>query len=35
MFGIGSTKMAFIKKESIYNQFHADLVMPLDDKICY
>ena len=33
MFGIGTTKMAFVKSKSIYNQFYSDLVTPLDDKI--
>ncbi|MCD8019297.1 MAG: alpha/beta hydrolase, partial [Clostridiales bacterium] len=33
MFGIGTTRMAFVKRESIYNQFYSDLVTPLDDKI--
>jgi hypothetical protein len=33
MFGIGSRDMAFVKKESIYNQFNSDLVTPLEDNI--
>jgi hypothetical protein len=33
MFGIGSRDMAFVKKESIYNQFYSDLVTPLADGI--
>jgi pimeloyl-ACP methyl ester carboxylesterase len=33
MFGIGSQDMAFVKKESIYNQFYSDLVTPLADGI--
>ncbi|MCD7835480.1 MAG: alpha/beta hydrolase, partial [Lachnospiraceae bacterium] len=34
MFGIGTIRMAFVKRESIYNQFYSDLVTLLDDKIC-
>jgi hypothetical protein len=33
MFGVGSRDMAFVKKESIYNQFYSDLVTPLADGI--
>jgi pimeloyl-ACP methyl ester carboxylesterase len=33
MFGIGSRDMAFVTKESIYNQFYSDLVTPLADGI--
>ncbi|MCD7724230.1 MAG: alpha/beta hydrolase [Clostridiales bacterium] len=33
MFGMGTTRMAFVKRESIYNQFYSDLVTPLEDKI--
>ncbi|MCD8015994.1 MAG: alpha/beta hydrolase [Lachnospiraceae bacterium] len=33
MFGIGTTRMAFAKRESIYNQFYSDLVTPLNDQI--
>jgi pimeloyl-ACP methyl ester carboxylesterase len=33
MFGVGSRDMAFVKKESIYNQFYSDLVTPLEDHI--
>lgn len=33
LFGIGSTKMAFVKSKSIYNQFYSDLVTPLEDNI--
>jgi pimeloyl-ACP methyl ester carboxylesterase len=33
MFGVGSRDMAFVKKESIYNQFYSDLVTPLADDI--
>jgi pimeloyl-ACP methyl ester carboxylesterase len=33
MFGIGSLDMAFVKKESIYNQFYSDLVTPLENNI--
>lgn len=32
MFGVGSDSMAFVKKESIRNQFYSDLVTPLEDK---
>ncbi|MCD7834453.1 MAG: hypothetical protein LUH00_10800 [Lachnospiraceae bacterium] len=30
---MGTKRMAFVKRESIYNQFYSDLVTPLDDKI--
>jgi hypothetical protein len=33
MFGIGSRDMAFVKRESIFNQFYSDLVTPLEDHI--
>lgn len=33
LFGIGSTRMVFVKKRSIYNQFYSDLVTPLEDNI--
>ena len=33
LFGIGSTDMAFVKKESMYNQFYSDLITPLDNQI--
>jgi pimeloyl-ACP methyl ester carboxylesterase len=33
MFGVGRQDMAFVKKESIYNQFYSDLVTPLEDNI--
>lgn len=33
MFGINSTRMSFVKKESIRNQFYSDLVTPLKKKI--
>jgi pimeloyl-ACP methyl ester carboxylesterase len=33
MFGVGSRDRAFIKKESIYNQFYSDLVTPLEEGI--
>ncbi len=32
-FGIGTTKMAFVKKESIFNQFYTDLITPLQENI--
>ena len=33
MFGIGSTRMSFVQKESIYNQFCSDLITPLEKGI--
>lgn len=33
MFGIGSTRMAFVRRESIRNQFYSDLATPLEDHI--
>lgn len=33
MFGLNSTKMSFIRRESIQNQFYSDLVTPLEDQI--
>ena len=33
MFGIGNTRMAFVRKESIRNQFYSDLVTPLETGI--
>lgn len=33
MFGIGNGSMAFVKKQSIRNQFYSDLVTPLQDNI--
>lgn len=33
MFGMRSTRMSFVKRESIRNQFYYDLVTPLDDGI--
>ena len=33
MFGIGSSRMAFVKKRSIYRQFYSDLAVPLEDRI--
>lgn len=33
MFSIGSTDMAFVKKESINNQFYFDLITPLANQI--
>jgi pimeloyl-ACP methyl ester carboxylesterase len=33
MFGVGSRDMAFVKKESIYNQFYWDLVTPIGNSI--
>ena len=33
MFGISNTRMAFVRKESIGNQFYSDLVTPLESGI--
>lgn len=33
MFGVGSQDMAFVKRESIRNQFYSDLITPLEEKI--
>ncbi len=33
MFGVGSRDMAFVKRESIRNQFYSDLVTPLEKNI--
>ena len=33
MFGVGSTKMSFVKKKSIRNQFYSDLITELEEKI--
>ena len=33
MFGIGNTRMAFVRKESIRNQFYSDMAMPLETGI--
>lgn len=33
LFGVGSDRMAFVKKESICNQFYSDLVTPLENGI--
>lgn len=33
MFGMGTPRMAFVKRESIYNQFYSDLITPLEDGI--
>lgn len=33
LFGVGSRDMAFVKRESIRNQFYSDLITPLDDGI--
>lgn len=33
MFGIGTKDMAFVKRESVRNQFYSDLVTPLEDNI--
>ncbi len=33
MFRMGTARMAFVKKQSICNQFYSDLVTPLEDNI--
>ncbi|MCM1468515.1 MAG: alpha/beta hydrolase [Alistipes sp.] len=33
LFGVGSTRMAFVKQKSIQNQFYSDLVTPVEDGI--
>lgn len=33
MFGVGNTRMAFVKRESIRNQFYSDLVTPIKNGI--
>lgn len=33
LFGVDSRDMAFVKRESILNQFYSDLVTPLDNQI--
>lgn len=33
MFSVGSRDMAFVRRESIRNQFHSDLVTPLENNI--
>jgi len=33
MFGMNSTRMAFVKRESIQNQFYSDLVTPIENNI--
>ncbi|MCM1186160.1 MAG: alpha/beta hydrolase [Lachnoclostridium sp.] len=33
LFGVGSTRMSFVKKESIRNQFYSDLVTPIGIEI--
>lgn len=33
MFGIGNTRMSFVKRESIRNQFYSDLVTPIEDGV--
>lgn len=33
LFGVGGTRMAFVKRQSVYNQFFSDLVTPLEDHI--
>ena len=34
MFGIGNGGLPFMKRESVYNQFYSNLVMPLEENIC-
>ncbi|MCM1124585.1 MAG: alpha/beta hydrolase [Eubacterium sp.] len=33
LFGVGSTRMSFVKQESIRNQFYSDLVTPIENGI--
>lgn len=33
LFGVGSTRMSFVKRESIRNQFYSDLVTPIENGI--
>lgn len=33
LFGVGSTRMAFVEKRSVHNQFYSDLVTPLEKGI--
>ncbi|MCM1268207.1 MAG: hypothetical protein NC302_09915 [Bacteroidales bacterium] len=33
LFGVGSTRMSFVKRESIRNQFYSDLATPLENGI--
>lgn len=33
LFGVGSRDMAFVKRDSIYNQFYSDLVTPLGNSV--
>ncbi len=33
MFGVGNTRMSFVKRESIQNQFYSDLVTPVENGI--
>ncbi|MCM1039369.1 MAG: alpha/beta hydrolase [Ruminococcus sp.] len=33
LFGVGGTRMSFVKQESIKNQFYSDLVTPVEDGI--
>ena len=33
LFGVGNTRMSFVKRESIRNQFYSDLVTPVGDGI--
>ena len=33
MFGMNNTHMAFVKRQSIQNQFYSDLITPLEDDI--
>ncbi|MCM1145930.1 MAG: alpha/beta hydrolase [Clostridium sp.] len=33
MFAMNSTRMAFVERESIYNQFYSDLVTPIEDGV--
>lgn len=33
MFGMNNTRMSFVKRDSIRNQFYSDLITPLEEKI--
>lgn len=33
LFGIGSDRMSFVKKQSVYNQFYSDLITSLEERI--
>ena len=33
MFGMNNTRMSFVERESIHNQFYSDLVTPIENRI--